>query len=723
MPSSIQRGNDQDANQSSQSPEIVQKKESTGPRLGQKSAIQAKQKPIQAKQKPVQAKHQTIQAKQSPIQRNSQKGTVQRNSPKGDDLKERMSAHYKVDLSGYQEHPNSSFPGTVGADATIQGKDIHYGPGKFTEQNRKHELGHAIDNTLNGPPKGDTVINGKNIDTTREKAAEKIENTPLPKSIEGEATTQMKKTGETSPVQTKTSQNTQGEVIQGYIKPELTGHKKRSMKRKHTERIIKRFALNAISLYQKLDTALSTDNLVLAETNKLSKGITEFTKIANNPSLVDLGPKMPYDKVKNDPKLENDLPLELDDYTNWVNTISGSKEFYGLGALNDPSDALSQANDAVMYEEIQESLGTDSQNVGKATRALLAQMAPEVLREAEIACGTKGVPVVHRETLIELEGGTELDRPDSKSFREIPHKKPGMLDFGTDHYDYEFWTESQWTTAPFPKARNLEELTQNIKGSDVKQGGLGLCYMYAALATLADVNPSFIKSMFTHLDRRTATVRLFTSSGKPTYITVNRTQVVGKNSKDKRVVDNFKSREWVRLISKAYVTAGFTGSKSEEVPDTKIGGHLKKKGIKTGDGSLGSDVGMGHLTGQQKNYETPSWVYISDDNVQTIKEALDQGKAVTCCFMNITNLIGWNNDDSLESGHVYTVVGYRGNNFIIRNPWGRTVPKQTDDGGGNVSNMEYNLKETDKSDDTDGRFVLTKDQFKKEASWVTINHF
>ena len=192
MPSSIQRGNDQDANQSSQSPEIVQKKESTGPRLGQKSAIQAKQKPIQAKQKPVQAKHQTIQAKQSPIQRNSQKGTVQRNSPKGDDLKERMSAHYKVDLSGYQEHPNSSFPGTVGADATIQGKDIHYGPGKFTEQNRKHELGHAIDNTLNGTPKGDTVINGKNIDTTREKAAEKIENAPLPKSAEGETPTQMK---------------------------------------------------------------------------------------------------------------------------------------------------------------------------------------------------------------------------------------------------------------------------------------------------------------------------------------------------------------------------------------------------------------------------------------------------------------------------------------------------------------------------------------------------
>jgi len=210
MLSPIQRGSDQEANQSAQSHEITQKKESAGSKSGQKPAIQAKQKTIQAKQKPIQAKQKPIQAKQTPVQRNGQKGTVQRNSPQGDDLKDRMSAKYKVDLSEYKEHPNSSFPGTVGADATIQGKDIHYGPGKFTEQNRKHEFGHAIDNTKNGTPKGDTVINGQSIDTTREKAAEKIENTPLPKSAEGETPTQLKQSGNStastqnnSPVQAK----------------------------------------------------------------------------------------------------------------------------------------------------------------------------------------------------------------------------------------------------------------------------------------------------------------------------------------------------------------------------------------------------------------------------------------------------------------------------------------------------------------------------------------
>ena len=162
-----------DAPQHSQENETVQRKEQAGDKAtkqGQKPAIQARQTPIQAKQKPV-------QAKQTPIQRNTQKSVVQRNG--GDDLKERMSSQYKVDLSGYKEHPNSSFPASVGAEATIQGNNIHYGPGKFTEQNRKHELGHAIDNTLNGTPKGDKVINGQSIDTTREAAADKIMNTPL----------------------------------------------------------------------------------------------------------------------------------------------------------------------------------------------------------------------------------------------------------------------------------------------------------------------------------------------------------------------------------------------------------------------------------------------------------------------------------------------------------------------------------------------------------------
>lgn len=111
----------------------------------------------------------------------AQNQAVQRKE--SNDLKSIMGNQYGVDLSGYRETQNSSFPAKVGALATIQGKDIHYAPGQYTEKNRKHELGHAIDNTLNGTPKGDTTVQGHNIDTTREAAADKIADAPLQRNV------------------------------------------------------------------------------------------------------------------------------------------------------------------------------------------------------------------------------------------------------------------------------------------------------------------------------------------------------------------------------------------------------------------------------------------------------------------------------------------------------------------------------------------------------------
>lgn len=143
--------------------------------INQKTTTQAKAKTIQTKQ----GQLPPIQAKQRPVQRKEQQ--------KSSDLKSLMGNQYGVDLSGHKEHKDSSFPGSVGALATIQGKDIHYAPGQFTEQNRKHELGHAIDNSLNGTPKGDKVVNGQNVDTTREKAADKIMNTPVQRKLRPES--------------------------------------------------------------------------------------------------------------------------------------------------------------------------------------------------------------------------------------------------------------------------------------------------------------------------------------------------------------------------------------------------------------------------------------------------------------------------------------------------------------------------------------------------------
>lgn len=182
--------------------------------FSQKGVIQSKQgekPPIRAKQRPIQTKPVTpIKAKQQPVQRNGRQTT-------GDQLKETMGEQYGVDLSGYKEHKDSSFPQRVGALAAIQGKNIHYAPGQYTLPNRKHELGHAIDNTLNGMPKGDTQLGQYNIDTSREKAADKIADTPLLQKtadiFTGDAS--MTTGQKNAPIQQKTSsQMASNEVVQ-----------------------------------------------------------------------------------------------------------------------------------------------------------------------------------------------------------------------------------------------------------------------------------------------------------------------------------------------------------------------------------------------------------------------------------------------------------------------------------------------------------------------------
>ncbi|WP_299218733.1 hypothetical protein [uncultured Aquimarina sp.] len=85
-----------------------------------------------------------------------------------------MGQQYGVDTSSLKATHNSSFPSKLQAEATIQGKNIHFAPGMDTEYNIRHEVAHAIDNTINGTPKGDMVVNGQNVDTTRERVVDRM---------------------------------------------------------------------------------------------------------------------------------------------------------------------------------------------------------------------------------------------------------------------------------------------------------------------------------------------------------------------------------------------------------------------------------------------------------------------------------------------------------------------------------------------------------------------
>ncbi|WP_299218741.1 hypothetical protein [uncultured Aquimarina sp.] len=83
-----------------------------------------------------------------------------------------MGAAYGVDTSDLNATHNSSFPIKLNADATIQGSNIHFAPNMDTDYNIRHEVSHAIDNKLNGTPKGDKTVNGQKVDTTREKVVD-----------------------------------------------------------------------------------------------------------------------------------------------------------------------------------------------------------------------------------------------------------------------------------------------------------------------------------------------------------------------------------------------------------------------------------------------------------------------------------------------------------------------------------------------------------------------
>ena len=90
-----------------------------------------------------------------------------------------MGAKYGVNTSDLSATHNSPFPGKLNAEATIQGNKIHFAPGMDTDYNMRHEVAHAIDNTLNGTPKGDQLVNGLSVDTTREKVVDIMAKKPV----------------------------------------------------------------------------------------------------------------------------------------------------------------------------------------------------------------------------------------------------------------------------------------------------------------------------------------------------------------------------------------------------------------------------------------------------------------------------------------------------------------------------------------------------------------
>jgi|GEM_PF-3802535 hypothetical protein len=91
-----------------------------------------------------------------------------------------MGEQHGVDTSTLRATHNSPFPATVEADATLQGNKVHFAPGKDSEPNIKHEVGHHIINVLRGtPPRADGRVNGQAVNTSDEAGADRLMRQPL----------------------------------------------------------------------------------------------------------------------------------------------------------------------------------------------------------------------------------------------------------------------------------------------------------------------------------------------------------------------------------------------------------------------------------------------------------------------------------------------------------------------------------------------------------------
>ncbi|GAA0712487.1 hypothetical protein GCM10009430_02960 [Aquimarina litoralis] len=135
-------------------------------------------------------------------------GNISFEKPKGSlrfqQIASQMGQQYGVDTSTLKATHNSSFPNQLNAEATIQANNIHFAPGKDTDYNIKHEVAHAIDNTLHGTPKGNHFVNGYAIDTTREQHVDRMARTPVKNqglSIQRKAVPNFSTIGNKVPVQ------------------------------------------------------------------------------------------------------------------------------------------------------------------------------------------------------------------------------------------------------------------------------------------------------------------------------------------------------------------------------------------------------------------------------------------------------------------------------------------------------------------------------------------
>jgi hypothetical protein len=210
------------------------------------------------------------------------------------------------------------------------------------------------------------------------------------------------------------------------------------------------------------------------------------------------------------------------------------------------------------------------------------------------------------------------------------------------------------TATSFSTGNTLLFGSTGIAASDPSQGGIGDCYLIAAVVAVALDQPGLIDTMFTDNGNGTYGVRFYAPGGTATYVTVSDALPKGGWT-----AHTPSGTQWVTLLEKAYVTymAEFSGTANAW---SAISG--------------GWDGGLSAITGKADTVymcaytsSKSAWETSVDKAVLT---ALGAGEEVL--YASFIDDKGANGKTDLVSDHMFAVIGYdqTTGDFILRNPWG-----------------------------------------------------
>jgi hypothetical protein len=188
--------------------------------------------------------------------------------------------------------------------------------------------------------------------------------------------------------------------------------------------------------------------------------------------------------------------------------------------------------------------------------------------------------------------------------------------------------------------------------SEVNQGGIGDCYLMAAMVVTADDYASILETMFTDNGNGTWGVRFYAPNDEPMYVTVNNALPAWSTA----TADS--GSLWVSLLEKAYV--------EWEV-------HYKGE-QNTYDGISGGDSrGFQAIMGRSSTYYSVSSYSVSAWTTSvknTVVAALASGQEVMYgSSVNTTEALTGKTE--LVGSHMFAVLGFDAatDEFILQNPW------------------------------------------------------